>query len=296
MATKIHKSMQVGGPELLNTKGADIASASTINLDTATGDLVDVTGTTAITAVTLSEGEGRWVRFTGALTFTHGASLVLPGAANITTAAGDLAYLRGYASSVVRCLVYTKASGVPVIAAAAGAITATMLASTLDLSGKTLTMPPNGSRAGEVVQVVNSTSGAVATGTTVLPLDDTIPQNTEGDEYMTLAVTPKAATNKLKIEVTVVLASSAGGTLAAALFQDSTAGALAVVGTRVDTTGSLYTLSFTHYMAAGTTSATTFKVRCGNSAAGTVTFNGVAAGREYGGVMSSSITITEIKV
>lgn len=145
-----------------------------------------------------------------------------------------------------------------------------------------------------VVQIVNTKTGAVATGTTVLPLDDTIPQNTEGDEYMTRAITPKAATNILKIEVTVVLASSAGGTLAAALFQDTTADALAVVGSRVDNTGSMYTLSFTHYMVAGTTSATTFKVRCGNSAAGTVTFNGVAAGRQYGGVMSSSITITEL--
>jgi hypothetical protein len=145
-----------------------------------------------------------------------------------------------------------------------------------------------------VLQLVNTTSGAVATGTTVLPLDDTIPQNTEGDEYMTRAITPKHASNLLKIEVTAVLASSAGGTLAAALFQDSTANALAVAATLVDNTGSIYTISFTHYMAAGATSATTFKVRCGNSAAGTVTFNGVGGARQYGGVMSSSITITEI--
>lgn len=176
------------------------------------------------------------------------------------------------------------------------AVTAGKMAATLDLSSKALTLPATGSRAGEVAQVVNTQTGAVATGTTVLPLDDTIPQNTEGDEYMTLAITPKHASNKLKIEVTVVLASSAGGTLAAALFQDTTADALAVACTRVDNTGSMYTISFVHYMAAGTTSATTFKVRCGNSAAGTVTFNGVAAGRQYGGVMASSITITEIKV
>lgn len=144
-----------------------------------------------------------------------------------------------------------------------------------------------------VCQVVGTSTGAVATGTTVLPLDDTIPQNTEGDEYITQAITPKHASNKLKIEVTVVLASSAGGTLAAALFQDTTANALAVASTRVDNTGSMYTISFTHFMAAGTTSATTFKVRCGNSAAGTVTLNGTAGGRQYGGVVSSSITITE---
>lgn len=91
---------------LLDKKGADIASAATINLDSSTGDLVDVTGTTAITAITLSEGIEKTVRFTGALTLTHGASLVLPGAVNIITAAGDYAVFRGYAAGVVRLMSY----------------------------------------------------------------------------------------------------------------------------------------------------------------------------------------------
>jgi hypothetical protein len=94
------------------TKGSDVASASTLNLDTATGDLVDVTGTTSITAITLAEGKSATVRFTGALTLTHGASLVIPGAKNITTVAGDIATFRGYASSVVRLADYQKLPGV----------------------------------------------------------------------------------------------------------------------------------------------------------------------------------------
>ena len=51
-----------------------------------------------------------------------------------------------------------------------------------------------------VVQVVNVMDGALATGTTVMPTDDTIPQITEGDEYMSLAITPKNALNILVIE------------------------------------------------------------------------------------------------
>ena len=102
-------------------KGSDIASAATLNFDTATGDLVDVTGTTTVTAITLAEGKGQWVRFTGILTLTHGASLVLPTAANIATAAGDYAYFRGYSGGVVRCVVYQKASGLPL--AGGGGIT-----------------------------------------------------------------------------------------------------------------------------------------------------------------------------
>jgi hypothetical protein len=97
----------------LGVHGADIASASTTNLETATGELVDVTGTTTITAITLSDGHRRIVRFTGALTLTHGASLVLPGAANIVTAAGDVAVFEGYASSVVRCVGYMRAAVAP---------------------------------------------------------------------------------------------------------------------------------------------------------------------------------------
>ena len=95
-------------------QGADIASASTVNLETATGNVVDVTGTTTITAVTLSQGHWRWVRFTGILTLTHGASLVLPGGASITTAAGDYALFIGYGSSVVRCATYVRIAAVAI--------------------------------------------------------------------------------------------------------------------------------------------------------------------------------------
>lgn len=106
--------------------GSDVASASTLNLDTSTGDLVDVTGTTTITAITLAEGAVKTVRFTGALTLTHGSSLVLPGSANITTVAGDYAIFRGYASSVVRCIMFSPAGGYLTIASAKQVPTATV--------------------------------------------------------------------------------------------------------------------------------------------------------------------------
>lgn len=104
------------GTAQVQARGADIASSGTINLSTATGDIVDVTGTTTITAITLADGLEKQVRFTGALTLTNGASLVLPGAANIITAAGDIATFRGYAAGVVRCVDYQKADGTAVVA------------------------------------------------------------------------------------------------------------------------------------------------------------------------------------
>jgi hypothetical protein len=92
--------------------GANIASASTINLDTATGNRVHVTGTTTITAVTLTRGP-RTVIFDGALTLTHHATNnYLPTGANITTAAGDVAIYESDGTTV-RCVSYTRADGKP---------------------------------------------------------------------------------------------------------------------------------------------------------------------------------------
>lgn len=89
---------------------ATLASAATLDLGAVMAGVVDVTGTTTITAITLRVGQTRTVRFTGVLTLTHGASLVLPGGASITTAAGDFATFRGYAGGVVRCIAYSFSS------------------------------------------------------------------------------------------------------------------------------------------------------------------------------------------
>ena len=149
--------------------------------------------------------------------------------------------------------------------------------------------------ASTVVQIVNVQDGDVATGTTNMPDDNTIPQNTEGTEFMTLAITPTSATNKLKIDV-VWYGECSSNMVAAALFQDSTAGALAA-GQKDNGQGNLLSpIVFSHYMTSGTTSATTFKVRAGGIGGNTTTFNGESSARKLGGVCASSITITEIKV
>lgn len=156
-----------------------------------------------------------------------------------------------------------------------------------------------GASYGGVLQVVNTQTGAVATGTTLIPDDDTIPQSSEGTQFMTLAITPKATTNKLIIEVQINGGLSIAGWWAAALFQDSTAGALTAVLSSDGGAGATgkQPAIMRYYMTAGTTSSTTFKVRAGpSSAAGTLTFNGFASARVFGGVNLSSITIYEIAV
>jgi hypothetical protein len=159
-----------------------------------------------------------------------------------------------------------------------------------DVSGTVDTLQ----RSGNVIQVVNFQTGAVATGTTVMPVDDTIPQITEGDEYMTLAITPTNANNILIIDVFATLSTDVDNPhILAALFVGATANALAAVHYFNHATDTIQVVSFKHRVIAGVTSALTFRVRGGIAEVGTTTFNGYAGGRRLGGSLSSSITITE---
>lgn len=110
----------VAANDKLNTTSSNIASASTVNLANATGVVVNITGTTTITALgTVSSGAQRVLVFAGALTLTHdGTSLILPGAANIITAAGDVAVMRSLGSGNWRCVSYMRAAGLPATAPA----------------------------------------------------------------------------------------------------------------------------------------------------------------------------------
>lgn len=148
---------------------------------------------------------------------------------------------------------------------------------------------------GSVVQVQHVKNTAVGSSVTMIPFDDTIPQISEGNELMSLAITPTSATNILLIEVVLYVSNNTGVSNCAALFQDSTANALAAVAaSQFGVAGGIVPLVFQHRMVAGTTSPTTFRVRAGPSGAVTMTFNGVSAGRIFGGTYASSITITEI--
>jgi len=102
----------------LFVKGADIASADPLVVGT-DGHFFDVTGTTGFASMTVAAGRLFMVQFDGALVLTHHATnLDLPGEANITTAAGDVAICYATAASTVQVVSYTKADGTAVVASA----------------------------------------------------------------------------------------------------------------------------------------------------------------------------------
>ena len=139
---------------------------------------------------------------------------------------------------------------------------------------------------------------------TQIPIDDTIPQNTEGQEVITLSITPTNVNNILVITWNVSYNAFDGVrnyACVCALFQDSIANAkCAVVG------GTTYTASTLHgddctlryFMTAGTTSSTTFKIRmgywAGAAVGGGVVLNGESINRFFGGVAAGMFQIQEL--
>ena len=153
---------------------------------------------------------------------------------------------------------------------------------------------PNVPLPGTVIQTQVFTTGAVATGTTVMPYDDTTPQNTEGNQYMSQAITPTSASNILEVESQIQLANSASGAnnVSAALFRDTTANSLTVLSGNSPNSIAMQ-LNLKHHALAGATSETTFKIRAGCDAAGTTTFNGAAGARRMNDNANSYIVIKE---
>jgi len=112
------KKVALTGMAMDWAKGTDIASvAGTTDIGAATGNHVHITGTNGITGLgTVQAGTVRIVRFAAALTLTHNAtSLILPGAANITTAANDVAIFVSEGSGNWRCVSYMPATGLSAV-------------------------------------------------------------------------------------------------------------------------------------------------------------------------------------
>ena len=245
-------------------EGSAVASAATADIWASDGNTIHLTGTTTITSFGTAPNVGAWARVVvdAALILTNGANLILQGGVNYTTAAGDVLFVYADTTTIARVVIF-PASGLAVVDNPVA------------------------------IQTVNTQTGAVSTTTTQIPDDDTIPQSGEGAEVLTLEITPKNSSNILYIDCVLHLSPSTTGIVGAALFQDSTAGALAAMQSGGNAAGGVNCIKFRHKMVAGTTSATTFKLRGGMGDAGTITFNGKSSARRYGGVLATSITITE---
>ena len=150
--------------------------------------------------------------------------------------------------------------------------------------------------AGKVLQHKEVSSSAVATGTTVFVEDDTIPQNDEGTEIMTLAITPVSATSTMYIATQIFHSNGATTRTGIGLFKDSDANALAFTSVFIKDPTSMGNGVLRYAEVTGNTTARTYKVRIGGMGSSTITFNGQSTVRKFGGIDTlSSIQILEVE-
>lgn len=149
-------------------------------------------------------------------------------------------------------------------------------------------------RPGDRIQVKRSVSGSRVTGTTLVPFDNTVMQNTEGTEFLTSAITPTAKQSVLRIAGNLYCGSSVTNNSLIGIFQDATASALAMgLGPQI-AAGAVTGIPFEHFMKAGTISSTTFKLRAGGNAAGNFDMNGTGGGAVFNGSLASELVVEEI--
>jgi hypothetical protein len=147
------------------------------------------------------------------------------------------------------------------------------------------------------LQLVRATTATDGSTTSILPADNTIPQNTEGTEVtdMACAITPLSASSTLIIDVVVpTIGTSTTQTWVGAIFVDSTANALAA-GSNNPTNGTFQQQFVMRYIvASGSTTARTYKFRYGTGAAGTVYFLRGSGAQFFSTAKQASMTVTEV--
>lgn len=147
---------------------------------------------------------------------------------------------------------------------------------------------------GDVLQVQRTDNGAVVTGTSVVPLDDTIPQFSEGTQLMNKSITCSSAANVVSVISQANLSYSTNVQVTMSMFQDTTSDALCTCSQNVEASNHCIVLGLLYFGKVGTVSSTTYRVRAGGASAGTLTFNGSGGSRNFGGIMNSYLEIREI--
>lgn len=247
---------------------ADIASAATVDLSTATGNVTRITGTTAVSAWTMNAGQWHMVIADGALPLTYHATTnkLNTGGANYTCAAGDRVLLHKDNSGIVQATIYTT-------------------------SGKAVS-------AGKLVQRVEATPfttyASDASGS--LPIDDTIPQKGEGGAYCSVSITPKSSTNRLVIKGIAQVGGNGANTIGVTLVDTAINDCLAAVAVTIPSANYQASIPIEHEMEAGSTSARTYQLRIGAAAGVTFFVNGATTARLLGGKMGCRLWVEEIAV
>jgi hypothetical protein len=261
---------------------AESGNTARTSLGLGTGDNVTFTDVTATGNITVTGTvDGRDIATDGTkLDGIESGATADQSAAEIKTAYESNADTNAFTDAD-----HTKLDG---IEAAADVTDETNVKAALD--GATITSAAD--LGGGTVQIVRSEDTTATSTTAVIPSDNTIPQNTEGTEYLTVSITPTASDSELEVEFAVFVQATSTIAASAALFRDSTADAdyAILTGTSTNERG---ILTGSYVYTSGSTSSTTFKLRIGPWAAGTVYINGTPGGTVFGSASIGYLQVTE---
>jgi hypothetical protein len=307
-------------------KSGDVSSSVSTNIAAAgTGYYMDVTGANAINHLGVLAGAEqpnaavfRILQFDSSASISHGANIQLIGAASRKTQPGDVGGYIHEGAGVWREFLYSRAGGALATGSISNRSMSTSAISTVTLNAASASITAIGitslssltsisASVGEFTLVKiggnspsiflgRATSVTYVTASTDLPVDDSIPQITEGTQVLSVAVTPTNAASVLRITATLHVGASAAGLVGAGLFIDATAGALSADGTRVEGSTDVQDLIIEHAVSASNTTLRSYTVRIGPDVGGPADshLNGSGGGRYFGGVLTSMIEVVEI--
>ncbi|MBK8108732.1 MAG: hypothetical protein IPK42_25110 [Betaproteobacteria bacterium] len=247
-----------------------LAAGTSTDLGSKDETFITLTGSAAtVTALgTVSAGIYKWVIFNAAHVLTHnGTSLILPSAANITAAIGDVACFVSLGSGNWRCVSYTRASGNNVLNASTfgdGTVGAPAITFAADLDTGFY-------RSGTNTVNVAAGGASVASFAAAVGITPTGAFSVSGGTTITL--TPGAESN---FTVTPALNAGGGG------------GGIVLVGGQGSTTGG--SISLQPGAGGMSNGSITFKDVTTNVAALRFTAKGHLVGCEGGGLRTPAIT------
>ena len=168
-------------------------------------------------------------------------------------------------------------------------------------SGATITNSgtASGLGGGKVLQIQTALTSAYTSTTASMPFDDTIVQNDEGAELVTLAFTPSSTGSKLLFIYGGLFNMGAGGNHAApipvALFVDTTADCITSGVILTDGGGTRVSGSWLFHLETNSSTAErTYKMRWAVTT-GTAYVNGDTSTRKFGGRLASGFYVIEFE-
>lgn len=149
---------------------------------------------------------------------------------------------------------------------------------------------------GQVLQTQIASTTTEFSVTTAIPFDATIPQNTEGDEILTVTITPFYANSKIRVMVSSSGGNNSAGQNSIAIFKDSDVNAVAASIVHIVAAGTAESaFNRTFILDAGDKAERTYSLRMG-PASGTLEINrGATTANLFGaGTLQTIMTVEEI--